>query len=130
MPFSGKNTSLKSLRSRYHLAITNEDTFEEVTAFNMTRWSVYLFTSFFFVLLVGLTILLIAFTPLKLYIPGYGQSGSAQEYETLKLKVDSLENEMKLQQQYSNGIKAALKGMQMPLDSANDVDISDFKPQK
>lgn len=122
MPSSGKNSSLKTLRSRYRLSITNEDTFEELTAFNVNRWTLYLFSSFCFVLLVGITIMLIAFTPLKFYIPGYGQSGSAHEYEVLKQHVDSLENKIKLQQQYTNGIKTALQGLQSPRDTTIDAE--------
>lgn len=98
----------------------NEDTFEEVTAFSMTRRTVYFVMSFFFVLLVGLTVVLIAFTPLKYYIPGYGASRGESGYVTLKQKTDSLENVLRIQEQYTNGIKSVLKGVEQPIDTTID----------
>lgn len=112
--------SLKNLRHKYRLTIMNEDTFEEVTAFSMTRGTVYFAMSFFFVLLVGLTIMLIAFTPLKYYIPGYSTARSESGYVTLKQKADSLENVLRMQQQYSDGIKSILKGTVQPIDTTLD----------
>ena len=45
----------------------NDDTYEELTSFRLTRGSVYIALSTVFVLLVGLTTALIVFTPLKYY---------------------------------------------------------------
>ena len=95
----------------------NEDTFEEVVAFTLTRWSVYVALSAFFVVLVGLTIALIAFTPLKLYIPGYGVAGKAKEFEALKVKADSIEHILILKQVYINDIEKVLKGNMVTLDT-------------
>ncbi len=111
-------TSLKRLRNRYRLVIINEDSFEEVVAFKLTRWSVYATLSALFVVLVGLTIALIAFTPLKLYIPGYGAGGKTQELETLKVKADSIEHALTIKHQYINDIEKILKGNIVPADTA------------
>ena len=94
MSLPGDNTSLKRLRSRYRLVVMNEDTFDEVVAFKLTRLSVYIALSSLFVILVGITVALIAFTPLKLYIPGYGEAQKAKEYEMLKMKADSIEQNL------------------------------------
>jgi hypothetical protein len=111
-------SSLKRLRNHYRLVVMNEDTFEEVVAFKLTRWSVYVALSVFFVLLVGLTIALIAFTPLKLYIPGYGVADKSKEFETLKLKADSIEHMLILKQEYINDIENVLKGNRVVPDTA------------
>jgi hypothetical protein len=110
-------SSLKRFKNRYRLVIINEDTFEEVVAFKLTRWSVYIALSVFFIVLVGLTISLIAFTPLKLYIPGYGVAGKAQEFEALKVKADSIEHVLILKQEYINDIEKVLKGNVVSLDT-------------
>lgn len=110
-------SSLKRLKNRYRLVIINEDTFEEVVAFKLTRWSVYIALSAFFIVLVGLTISLIAFTPLKLYIPGYGVAGKAQEFEALKVKADSIEHVLIIKQKYINDIEKVLKGNVVSLDT-------------
>ena len=111
-------TALKRLRNRYRLVIINEDTFEEVVAFKLTRWSVYVALSFFFIVLVGLIIALIAFTPLKLYIPGYGAAGKAQELEVLKVKADSIEHTLIIKEQYIKNIEKILRGNVIPADTA------------
>lgn len=112
------NTSLRRLRNRYRLVLLNEDTFEEVVAFKLTRISVYIFLSVMFIVLVGLTVALIMFTPLKMYIPGYGEAGKAKEYEFLKLKADSIEHVLQTKQQYINTIEKVLKGNVLPPDTA------------
>ncbi len=66
--------TLQRLRNRYRLVIMNDDTYEEVVTFRLSRLSVYIGLSTVFVLLVGLTVAFIFFTPLKYYIPGYGSA--------------------------------------------------------
>ena len=111
------NTTLKRLRNRYRLVLLNEDTFEEVVAFKLNRVSVYIALCTSFVVLVGLTVALIMFTPLKLYIPGYGEAQKAKEYEILKVRADSIEQSLIKKQQYINTIERVLKGNMVPLDT-------------
>ncbi|MGN6534060.1 MAG: hypothetical protein ACTHK0_20135 [Ginsengibacter sp.] len=112
------NSFLKRIRNKYRLIILNENTFEEIVAFKLNRWTVYVALSMMFIVLVGLTIALIAFTPLKFYIPGYGKSGSNNEYESLKVKADSIEKTLILKQQYFDNIERILKGNEVPSDTA------------
>ena len=117
MALPSGNTYLKRLKNHYRLIIMNEDTFEEMVTFKLTRWTVYFALSAFFIVLVGLTIALVAFTPLKLYIPGYGVSGNTKELENLKLKADSIERRLIIKQQYIKDIENVLKGQIVPLDT-------------
>jgi hypothetical protein len=71
-----------------------------------------------FVLLVGLTVALIVFTPLKYYIPGYGNVKVDREYRQLKYVTDSLEKQVSYQSQYIDGLKKVLTGnMDVKLDT-------------
>ncbi len=117
MPLQGNNTSLKRLRSRYRLVVMNEDTYDEVVTFKLNRLSVYIVLSTLFVILVGLTVALIAFTPLKLYIPGYGEAQKSKQYEVLKMKADSIELNLIKKQQYIDDIEKVLKGNVIPPDT-------------
>jgi len=103
-------TTLQRLRNRYRLVIMNDDTYEEVVTFRLSRLSVYIGLSTVFVLLVGLTVALIVFTPLKYYIPGYGSAKVGREYKQLKYVTDSLEQQVTYQAQYINQIKKVLSG--------------------
>ena len=61
-------------------------------------------------LLTSLTVALIVFTPLKLYIPGYGEAIVTKELRQLKLRTDSLETAMKYKDQYLMNMKSVLQG--------------------
>ncbi|HXS58280.1 MAG TPA: hypothetical protein VN726_19250 [Hanamia sp.] len=133
MALPGDGPSLRRLKNKYRLVIINEDTFEEVAAFKLTRWSVYISLSICFVVLVGLTIVLIAFTPLKLYIPGYGTADKAQQFEKLKLRADSIEHSLMTKQQYIDDVEKILKGNTVPLDTTTlkiSSDDKSFIPKK
>lgn len=110
---------LKRLRNRYKLNIINEDTFEEVVSFKLSRVSVYIAMSATFILLVSLTIMLIIFTPLKYYLPGVGGGSLKQlkEYQTLKIRTDSMENTLRLQQQYITNIEKIMNNTIPKLDT-------------
>lgn len=103
-------STLKRLRNRYRLIVMNDDTFEEVVTFKLSRLSVYIALSTIFVLLVGLTVALIVFTPLKYYIPGYDDLKVGREYRQMKYRVDSLEKQVSYQAKYVDNIRKMLKG--------------------
>jgi len=102
--------TLMRLRNRYRLVVMNDDTYEEGVTFRLSRMSVYVMLSTIFVLLVGLTVALIVFTPLKYYIPGYGNVKVDREYRQLKYVTDSLEKQVSYQSQYIDGLKKVLTG--------------------
>jgi hypothetical protein len=105
-------TTLKRLRNRYRLVVMNDDTYEEVVTFKLSRLSVYIMLSTIFVLLVGLTVALIVFTPLKYYIPGTNTDyKSAMELRQLKYQVDEANKQIRLLQQFDAGLRnGPLKG--------------------
>lgn len=103
-------STLQRLRNRYRLVIMNDDTYEEVVTFKLSRLSVYIGLSTIFVLLVGLTVALIVFTPLKYYIPGYDDLKIGREYKQMKYRVDSLERQVIYQGQYIEGVRKVLNG--------------------
>jgi len=119
------NSTLKRLQNRYRLVVMNDDTYEEVVTFKLSRLSVYVFLSTVFVLLTGLTVALIVFTPLKLYIPGYGDLNNTKELRELKMRTDSLEQEMKYRDQYFQSLKNVLGG-----NSTVRMDITSLKIPK
>src|SRR5919112_6269373 len=99
------NSTLKRLRNRYRLVIMNDDTYEEVITFRLSRTSVYVLLSTIFVLLVSITVAFIVFTPIKYYIPGYGDVKVNRQYRQLKFITDSLQKQVSYQSQYINSIK-------------------------
>ena len=108
MPNLDINNTFKRTSNTYRLVIMNDDTYDEVLAFRLSRKSVYLGISITFIVLVGMTIALIAFTPLKYYIPGYGTKESRTALQLLKIRTDSLEQSIHYKEQYLEGIKKVL----------------------
>jgi len=118
------NSTLKRLRNRYRLVVMNEDTYEEVVKFRLSRLSVYIVLSSVFVLLTILTVALIVFTPIKYYLPGvgYGDARQVREFRQLKIRTDSMENALKHKQQYFDDIKKVIQG-KVPILDTNKLDL-------
>ncbi len=119
MPKLDANSTLKRLRNRYRLVVMNEDTYEEVVKFKLSRLSVYIFLSTIFVVLTGLIIALLIFTPLKYYLPGsgFGNAKQIREYRALKIRTDSMEQALQYKQQYFDDLGKVLKGKLPALDT-------------
>jgi hypothetical protein len=118
------NSTLKRLRNRYRLVVMNEDTYEEVVKFRLSRLSVYIVMSSIFVMLTTLTVALIVFTPIKYYLPGvgYGDAKQVREFKQLKIRTDSIESMLKYKQQYLDDMKKVLEGKITQLDT-NQLDL-------
>src|SRR5947199_8185602 len=94
------SNTLKHLQNRYRLVVMNDDTYEEVVTFKLSRLSVYIGLSTIFVLLVSLTVALLVYSPLKYYIPGYGTGRENRvELQGLKMRTDSLEQALQYKDQ-------------------------------
>lgn len=106
------NSTLKRLRNRYRLVVMNEDTYEEVVKFRLSRLSVYVILSTIFVSVTAFTVAMIVFTPIKYYLPGvgYGDARQIREYKQLKIRTDSMENALKFKERYLDDLKKVLQG--------------------
>jgi hypothetical protein len=113
------NSTLKRLQNRYRLVVMNEDTYEEVVKFKLSRLSVYIFLSTVFVVLLGLIIALLVFTPLKYYLPGtgYGNAKQIKEYKMLKIRTDSMEQVLQYKENFYNDLHKVLQGNLPVLDT-------------
>jgi hypothetical protein len=123
-----KMTTLQRLQNRYRLVVMNDDTYEEVVTFKLTRLSVYILLCTTFVVLVGFTVALIVFTPLKYYIPGYGSRTDRQKLIQLKMRADSLESSMEDKQEYWDNIRNILAGGEQARRDTVTLEIPD--PEK
>ncbi len=105
-----KGRSLDRLNHKYRLVIMNDDTYEEVTAFRLSRMSVYVALSTLFVLLVAITVATVVFTPLRYYIPGYGDLKQRKEIIQLRMRTDSLERAISSRDRYLDNLKNVIGG--------------------
>ncbi len=105
-----KKKLAKKLLHKYRLIILNEDTFEERFAIKLTRLNVFVLMSISTILLIAATTVLIAFTPLREYIPGYSSTSLKRKATQLSYKTDSIQQAIAINQQYLESIKRVLKG--------------------
>jgi hypothetical protein len=95
----------KKLRHKYRLIIYNDNTFEEVLYFRLSRWNVGLLLVLGSFLIIILTTILIAYTPLKEYIPGYPDSEAIQKAKYNEMFIDSIKEKLLIQEKYLNNLK-------------------------
>lgn len=101
---------VKKLLHKYRLVILNEDTFEEKVSFKLNRLNVFVFSMLSALFLVGITTVIIAFTPLREYIPGYSSTELKQQAVDLAYRTDSIQRVLYLNEQFLASIKQVLTG--------------------
>lgn len=114
----------RKLLNKYRLVILNEDTFEEQISFKLTRLNVFVAMMISSIILILMTTFLIAFTPLREYIPGYSSTSLNLKATRIAYKTDSLEQVIRVNEQYYNSIKNVLSGDVKNLDFNKDSVIA------
>ncbi|WP_432672379.1 M23 family metallopeptidase [Flavobacterium sp. SM2513] len=100
----------KQLFAKNRFIILNEDTFEEIFSLKLTLMNVFLVATLGAFIIIFVTTYIIAFTPLKEYIPGYSSSKLKQEATDLALKSDSLTTLLHNNELYLTSVRKALTG--------------------
>jgi hypothetical protein len=101
---------LDKLKTKSRLIILNDDTFEEIFSFKLNILNVFVAATLGAIFLISITSYIIAFTPLREYIPGYASTKLKQDALNLGLKSDSLEFALKKNDQYIKSLKKVLTG--------------------
>jgi murein DD-endopeptidase MepM/ murein hydrolase activator NlpD len=112
-----KQSFWKKWRFKYRFVVLNSETFEERLAFNMSRLNVFLLTCVSLTLLIGGTTLIIAFTPLREYIPGYTSTNIRRQMVNLNQLSDSLKIKLDSRDRYLQNIRNIIEGV--PVDTTN-----------
>jgi hypothetical protein len=109
-----KSINFKELKNKLNqknrLIILNDETFEEIFSFRINIYSFFVGTMVLSVLLVITTVILIVFTPVREFIPGYASSDLTNQALELAIKTDSLEQAMKKNNLYIESMKKVLTG--------------------
>lgn len=85
-----KTTQNKNLKNKFRFVILNDETFEEKFALSLTRTNVWVFIATVSFTLVFITAAAIIYTPLKYFIPGFGDYNYRGQILQLQFKTDSL----------------------------------------
>lgn len=101
---------IKKLKIKNRLIIINEDSFEELFSFKLNIISVFVSVTLSALFLILVTTFIIAFTPLREFIPGYSSSKLKNDATILALKSDSLTMALKKNEAYIKSIQKVLTG--------------------
>ncbi|MEI8006987.1 MAG: M23 family metallopeptidase [Bacteroidota bacterium] len=98
------------LKYKYRLVFMNDETLEERFTFRLSRLNVFIALGTLTILLIFLTSILIAFTPLREYIPGYSSVGLQKKLYELNLKTDSIEKALVRKNRYFQNLRDVING--------------------
>jgi murein DD-endopeptidase MepM/ murein hydrolase activator NlpD len=110
MPKPKRNKIYQKLRNKFRLVLMNDETFEEKLSFRLSRLNVFVVVGTIFIILIIGTTFIIAFTPLREYIPGYSDVDSKKRVVELLVRVDSLESALKQNYGYLKNINNIIDG--------------------
>ena len=106
----------------FRLALINDQTHEQFLTLHVSRASFLVAIVSMVVIFSAAIFALVAFTPIRSFIPGYPDEGSKRAAIQNALKVDSLENEIYKWELYSENLRRAVEGLEpLKIDSLINV---------
>jgi murein DD-endopeptidase MepM/ murein hydrolase activator NlpD len=100
----------QKLTDKYRLVVLNDETFEERFSLKLSRLNVFVLGGVFSIVLIAVTSVIIAFTPIKEYIPGYASSKLKAKAIKLTFDADSLKQKLAILENYTKALKPILTG--------------------
>jgi murein DD-endopeptidase MepM/ murein hydrolase activator NlpD len=100
----------RKLRDKYKLVILNDETYEEKLSFKLSRLNVFVATGTIAILLIIVTTIIIAFTPLREYIPGYTDVNLYEQLFRIEELTDSLDADARQKSLYLENLRLILSG--------------------
>lgn len=94
----------------------NDETLEERLTFRLSRLNVFIALGSLTIILIFLTSILIAFTPLREYIPGYTNYGLQKKLYLLLKKTDSIEKDLSRKELFFQNLKDIINGKDLTSD--------------
>lgn len=115
--------SLKKLNRRYVFVMSHDETMEPIVDFKVNLKNLFVITLGLIMVLIAVTCVIIAFTPLREYIPGYTNTSLEREVYALYRRADSIEDELRRKDNYFTNLKLVIEGYDFDRDSLNLFDI-------
>ena len=106
----GLNNFWKKLLHKYRFVIITDDSFEEKLSVKLNRLNIFAFAGFFVFICFFSALLLIAYTPLKEYVPGKSTTEVQKSLIELNIKTDSLERALNSKEIYLQNITNIING--------------------
>ncbi|MBL4657911.1 MAG: M23 family metallopeptidase [Flavobacteriales bacterium] len=109
--------STQKLVDKYILEIRDEDTFEKKISYRLSRLNVFTVLGLTFMAIILFVVSIIAYTPLREYIPGYSNVDLARNLVRATYVADSLAQDSRMKGEYIQNLRNILED-RMPSDSS------------
>ncbi len=120
----------KELLHKYRVVLVDTQTFAERFSFTLSGFNVFLAAGTTVVVLVGMTLFLIAYTPLREYIPGYASTKLRREALHLSTQVDSLESVVNYHEKQWSAVRRLLTNEPLPDSVVSEAPSAQADPNK
>ena len=118
-----KKDSSSTWRHKYRLTLINDNTFKEVWKIKLTKLDFLSLSGSFIILLIVLVTILISFTNLREFIPGYPDGNQRRNIVLNALLLDSLQKELEMRDRYFENMRRIVSGEE-PVDFESEQDTS------
>ena len=119
--------SFKKLNRTFHFLMSNNETMEPIVDFRLNLLNLFFVVIGLALLLIVVNTCLIAFTPLREYIPGYTDNNLNREVYLLNRRADSLMAEMQKRDVYFENLQHVIEGYDFAADSCHE-NINIYEP--
>lgn len=109
--------SFKKLNKKYVFLMSHEETMEPIVDFRVNLLNIFIIAIATAVFLIAITTVIIAFTPLREYIPGYTDTSLERQVYALSRRADSIEEALHRKDVYFNNLKLVVEGYDFESDS-------------
>ena len=110
MENSKKKSTRKKDSKNYRLVIQEEKTYEEKFSLKLSRSNVFLIGTFISLIIISITTVIIFFTPVREYIPGYDTTKMRVQAINNLEKLDSLINQLSTNENYLESVFKTING--------------------
>jgi len=124
----GKNKNKKE--EKFKIVILNDQTYEEKFAFKIKRKFIMPGVVLVFMLMLGTSLLIISYTPLKLFIRGYANIENNTYVIRMNKYVEDLEKQVASQDKYIEAIQQIMRGVEADAGEGEDAGKSNAKSGK
>ncbi len=102
------------IKNKHRFVVLDTNTYQEKISFELTGINIFVTLGISTIVLIILTIILIAFTPLREFIPGYTNSEMVEQTYHNSVVIDSLEKQLDRQEWMIQTMQEAISGKAMP----------------
>jgi murein DD-endopeptidase MepM/ murein hydrolase activator NlpD len=120
----GKPGFFDKIKNLYRLSIYRDETYEEVLNLRLTRLNVFAVGGTILIIFLAIVVSIIAYTPVREFIPGYPDENTLRNIHENAQRVDSLIIEIQRRDRYFENMKLIIAGQKTNnYENAKDTNV-------